>query len=387
MNKVNILFVVSGISVGGVTSCLKAILHSSIVDNYNLSVLSLKGSDFSPRDGLCKIVVHKSVWSRAVYMQFSEMSLIQKLTLFPLKFLFKLPIIGECIKKFILNVLVAKIEKRDKYDCVVAFQETYPMEFVSHFRQLNKILWVHSDYARVCNGVRKGFKYLSKYRKIVFVSNFTKRAFLKLFPEFKDKVETVYNFVSPEIITLNSYENNNEIKINKSFFSIISIGRIDKVKRFSLIPQIANELRNRGCKFRWYIMGPPVGAGDELRVLYEEIDKFALNKIVSYIGAKVNPAPYMKHANLLVALSETEACPMIFNEAKVLGLPIVSSNFGSASEFVEEGRDGYVVDVSTLASLLSEIIANPHKYNFSPRLGYEFTEGYFMQRFHSICCR
>ena len=54
---------------------------------------------------------------------------------------------------------------------------------------------------------------------------------------------------------------------------------------------------------------------------------------------------------------------MVFNEAKVLGLPIVSTNFGSAYEFLKNGIDGIITDLDSIEEVLMSLLGNSDEYN------------------------
>ena len=61
-----------------------------------------------------------------------------------------------------------------------------------------------------------------------------------------------------------------------------------------------------------------------------------MEKKVFLLGETLNPYPYMKGADYLLHPSIHEAAPMVFDEAKVLGLPILSTDTTSAKEMLAE---------------------------------------------------
>jgi len=63
-----------------------------------------------------------------------------------------------------------------------------------------------------------------------------------------------------------------------------------------------------------------------------------------------------------VTLSLSEACPMIFNEAKILQIPIVSSDFGSAKEFINNGVDGIISPIEEFPEVIYQMMSNAMKY-------------------------
>jgi len=151
-------------------------------------------------------------------------------------------------------------------------------------------------------------------------------------------------------------------QFDNSIFTIISVGRIDKVKRVEFIPEIAFYLKQKGCQFRWYIIGPSVCQLTYSKLL-RNIKTFKVEGNVFCIGSRPNPYPYFLKSSLLVSLSYTEACPMIFNEAKILNLPIVTTNFGSSYEFIEDGEYGIIAPFEKIASIIENLILDCSEYD------------------------
>lgn len=83
----------------------------------------------------------------------------------------------------------------------------------------------------------------SKIDKIVCVSEYTKNVFTNLLPETSDKTISLHNLISEKLIIDKSKENNIDSIFNFDSFKIVSLGRIDPVKRFSSIPEIVDELK------------------------------------------------------------------------------------------------------------------------------------------------
>lgn len=139
--------------------------------------------------------------------------------------------------------------------------------------------------------------------------------------------------------------------------TIVSVGRLAPVKRFEIIPMLAKQLIDRGLVFKWWIIGP---ASDENIILkiQKNIDKYETNGYVKWIGSRRNPYPYIAKADLLVSTSYTEACPMIFTEARVLDTPIVSADFLTANEFLENGKDGVVSSIDNMAENIYRLLTD-----------------------------
>lgn len=369
-----ILIVVPGCRTGGVVSSLIALLNSSFVDRYkvHLFIMNTYGEYINPELSLYSI--GKNFWTSLLYANVMYSKGLNKFILIIFKLLLHCPFLGKIIFAKIENSTIRNIEK-ENYDCVVSFQESTSLPFVAKFLNPYKIAWIHCDYSRIFTNENDEMSIFSKYYRIVTVSEYTKKTFCQLLPLLSNKVYTIYNIMDSEAILEKSKKPINNLNFNNEVFTIISVGRISAVKQFELIPIIANTLKSRNINFRWYILG-----GVHERIPYLQLQKSIVDcgvaDCVLCLGNQLNPYPYFKAANLLVSTSKSEACPMIFNEAKILNLPVVTNNFGSAYEFIIDGQDGRICTIDQMADVIEDIILN--KSTFNPIISDQF-ESYAIQ--------
>ena len=88
-----------------------------------------------------------------------------------------------------------------------------------------------------------------------------------------------------------------------------------------------------------------------------------MEDVFIWLGEKENPYPYFSNSDLLVITSKSEACPYVLNEAKVLNVPSIITNFSSASEFIDNDMNGVIVPVEKIGTKIEEIITNQDYYN------------------------
>lgn len=318
--------------------------------------------------------IGKNFWTSLLYANVMYSKGLNKFILIIFKLLLHCPFLGKIIFAKIENSTIRNIEK-ENYDCVVSFQESTSLPFVAKFLNPYKIAWIHCDYSRIFTNENDEMSIFSKYYRIVTVSEYTKKTFCQLLPLLSNKVYTIYNIMDSEAILEKSKKPINNLNFNNEVFTIISVGRISAVKQFELIPIIANTLKSRNINFRWYILG-----GVHERIPYLQLQKSIVDcgvaDCVLCLGNQLNPYPYFKAANLLVSTSKSEACPMIFNEAKILNLPVVTNNFGSAYEFIIDGQDGRICTIDQMADVIEDIILN--KSTFNPIISDQF-ESYAIQ--------
>ena len=182
-----------------------------------------------------------------------------------------------------------------------------------------------------------------------------------MYPNLASNTHYIYNVLDSSFIKEMS-EQMQTPQYERNTINVVSVGRVDPVKRFSEIPRIVSEMKNAN-KIKWYIVGPAVGNQEEYKLLLANIEKYGVQTQVIPLGEKSNPYPYIANADILVCVSLSEACPYVVNEAKVLGVPIVSTNFGSALEFVEDRKDGIITPLEMMPNVLDELIADHKMYD------------------------
>ena len=242
------------------------------------------------------------------------------------------------------------------YDFVLAFQEGQATLFCSYFKNGFKIAWVRSEYARFIKSV--GYKYskvYENYNRIVSVSNASMDSFLGILPQYKDIAVVQHNFLNDERIITMSREEVMDMD-DSDIFTIISVGRIDPVKRFSEIPKISRSLIDKGAKFRWIILGG-VAVKKEYELLLKNIKEYKTYNVI-LLGNKSNPYPYIRKSDLLVSLSISETFNNTLTEAKILGVPVVTTDYPCAYESIKHSREGIITSFDNVDNYLLKMIKN-----------------------------
>jgi len=245
-----------------------------------------------------------------------------------------------------------------KYDVVIAFQEGTATRMAQFISAPQKVAWVHSMYSRFksCNRTFDVGIY-NNFEKIVCVSHTAAKDMEGSEPQWHGKICVVYNAVDAAKLIDKASEG---IAFNKKM-NIVSVGRIDPVKRFSYIPAIASRLKEAGLDFDWWIIGG-VADKDEYDNLMLNIHKLQVEDCVLTIGALSNPYPYIKSSDLLVCLSSSETFNYTIAEAKAIGTPVVTADFPSAFEFVEQGETGLILPMEKIADGIFRMLVDKSLY-------------------------
>lgn len=362
MNKKNVLFVINTLTTGGANSSLSA-LYARMKEDYDIKVFALCHDGNAEAHGFLSALLPKDRTVDAFFGDFAKASrsnIIYKLIVKILRRMCNTLRID--LERIVYSHAVKSLERKYHFDVVVAFQEEASALFASMFSCRKKVAWIHCDFTR--GYPHNDADIYKHYGQIVFVSRYTEEQFLKKFPHYRGKTTYVYNFLDEQRIIKLSKEPVTDIAMSSEdgYFNVLSLGRIVPLKRFSKIPQLVSDIKAGGCKVRWIILGPRFDDEEFVR-LTDNIRKYGVEDEVIWLGGKDNPYPYMAKSQLCVALSTTEACPMIFNEARVLSVPIVSTDFGSAYEFINSGTDGYVCPIERIASVVSKLCSDAECYS------------------------
>lgn len=244
----------------------------------------------------------------------------------------------------------------DEYDAVIGYDESMA-RLISYFPAKKRINWIHSDYRRFAQG-RDETKYYDRIDAVVCVSNFVKGVFSEVYPQYAEKVFAIHNVINVEDVRKKAQEAIDDTRFTTDTYTIVSCGRLDPVKQFSLIPGLAARLKDKGAKpFKWYIIGG--GNDTEQQAIEAEISKHNVQDTVLILGIKKNVYPYIAKSDLYVCTSSSESYPMVVNEAKALLIPVISNNFPSAAESIRNGVDGVICTMEDMVGCLMGQMIQP----------------------------
>lgn len=229
-----------------------------------------------------------------------------------------------------------------EYDLVISFLTPHDVA-VSRVNARKKVGWVHTDYKAIETGSVVSFeqKAWEKLDQIVAVSSDVADHFGEVFPELSNRVIVIENILNPEIIRRRAAVSRvDAVEHSKSsgFICLCTVGRFSYAKGIDLAAKAACELKNKGIKFRWYVIGY---GGDEpmLRKLIAELD---IAEEFILVGGLENPYPHIKACDIYVQPSRYEGKCVSIREAQILGRPVLASNYPTAGSQIEHGVDGWI---------------------------------------------
>ena len=360
----HILFVITSFRHGGINKSLENLLSLINIKNYCVDVFVME--HYGPYITMlpnCNIL-KKDIWIEALIAKWGETKgLAMFRCLFVKSSRIILKYINCSIADFLFKNRVRYLGKAKAYDTVVAYSEGVPTIFTSFFEKSNKVAWIHCDYSSYLklNKQPDETTVYNLYNSVVCVSEHSKKKFKDLMPLVKSQLYSIHNILNVSFIFEQSKKKIIDYRFIKGPFNIISIGRNDSIKRVYIIPKIVRCLVDRGLDFKWYLIGP-MGNQQFHNELLSNIKKYNVENFFIWLGAKDNPYPYIVNSDLLVNVSISEACPYVINEAKVLHIPIVCTNFGSAPEFIENDVNGVIATIEQFADKIEVLISDKTEY-------------------------
>lgn len=353
MKKIKVLFMINSLGLGGAEKSLISLLQ---LLNYEKFEVDLQMMNFG---GIFENLLPKEVHilPDLDYSEFSKQSFIKQICSFNLQFLFA---------RFHTTLSLLKNNKSghnlhdaqaywrgcknayglhpNKYDVAIAWGQGTPTHYVaSKVRAVKKYAWINANYELAGHNKEFDREYYAVYDKNICVSNELATLFKKVFPEYADKLEVILDIKNPNIIMSMSQA---QIQLPKSAqVTIVTVGRYNPQKNYLLALEAAVELQKRGLNFVWYA----VGEGPDRKVLEQKIEEYDMQERFILLGAKSNPYPYIKAADVYVQTSAFEGYCLTLAEARMLNKPCVTTNFDVVYEQIIQRENGLVVEMNPIA--------------------------------------
>ena len=251
--------------------------------------------------------------------------------------------------RFAVTKLMSCTQKNIKgYDCAISFLHESPQkmlyggcnEFVlSKVTAKEKIAWIHCDFEQNGANNKRSHKIYEKFNKIVACSDAVREKFIKCMPDQAEKCYTVRN--CNDYARINSLAAE-DVEYEEGCLNLLTVARLSSEKGIERALQAVKVCLDNGINLRYHIVGDGVEES-KLKTLVQEL---GIQEKVCFYGAQNNPYKFIKNADLLVLTSYHEAAPMVFDEAKSLGVPIFATRTTSTQEMILDCGAGFVCENS-----------------------------------------
>lgn len=236
----------------------------------------------------------------------------------------------------------------EEYDVVIGYGPGLATFYaIDKVHATKKVLWLDTDLSKAHYDVEFSERFYLSADQVVVVDYSGIERFCEIYPKLRQKVCTIRNIIPVDEIKNKASEG---LGFTDGYegVRILSVGRLCEAKAFHLAVGAADILKKKGYSFRWYIVG--WGAlEDELR---KQINDCGLNKDFILLGQQMNPYPFFAQTDIYVQTSIYEGSCITVEEAMILNIPTVSTNFPAIYNKIIDGKNGFIVEMS------SEAIAN-----------------------------
>lgn len=352
MSKKKILFATWNLAAGGGQKSLISLLNTIDPDRYDIDLLLMgKWGLFLPQVPSWVNIIEAEDNFAVLHISPTNLSYFKKKG-----FVFWLKVVFSRIKARLLYKNLNKGQSYWKtwqshisvlpkeYDCAISFIERDMNYFImDKVRAKRKLLWIHSVYTSLGQNPAFDFEYFKMADHVCTMAETGLKSLQETFPIIKDKFLVLENISNGKLITKLSIEPVKEKEYSEfNGLKLLSVGRLDDVKNYSLAIEGAKVLCSRGIKLLWYV----IGEGSQRAMLEEKIASYGLGDVFKLIGLRENPYQYMRVADMVVMTSKFEGRSIALDEAKILHKLIVTTNYTSATDVVTDGVTGLICEMT-----------------------------------------
>ena len=245
----------------------------------------------------------------------------------------------------------------ESYDAALAFSGDRTMFYLcDRVCCQKKIAWLHFDYRYPTRNDQLYRSYFQRCHAILSVSEACTALLCDRFPDLTDRFYTFYNRLPHREILAMAKKDVPYPDPAFHGYRLLSVMRICHQKGVDLIPPVLKRLKQAGIPVRWYLAGD--GNVKEVEALRRAAEQHKVTDSLVLLGGIRNPYPLMKACDLFILPSRYEGMPITVEEAKLLAVPILCTNYLSAKEQLQNGTFGAICrfSVSSLASTIATLL-------------------------------
>lgn len=266
-------------------------------------------------------------------------------------------------EKSYIRQCTSRIYEIDKineyYDFAVCYHK--PTDILVPFTALrinakNKIIWFHTEILETVRMDEEYYKRIYElYDSFVCVSESVHLQLNDFLKNRKSNIYTIYNYIDEYALYSKSKAFSSSFRHNQ--INIVTVGRLSKEKGQDIAIKAAQILKDKSINFTWYL----IGDGPYYAELFQLRKKLSLENHIRFLGYKENPYPYIKDCDIYVQPSREEGYGLSVAEAKLFQRPVIVTNFLTATEHIDNGKNGYIVsmDEKELSLKIIYLIENP----------------------------
>lgn len=273
-------------------------------------------------------------------------------------------LLRHALTKNCMNVQRQKFWKKNKrylpvlekeYDIAFGYSPVMSTYYVVDcVKAHHKCHWVRCDYRILDMDKQIEAEYFRKTSGIIAVSKMCRDIFTEEFPFTKKNATFFYNF-----IPLSFYNGLPDVNFvprkSTDEVRLITIARIDMQKGLDIVLNACMAL-NSEIPYTWYIAGD----GPSRKYYESKAKEMGISDRLIFLGFQLNVLSCLKQSDIFVLPSRTEGKSNAVDEAKYCGMPIVVTNYSTATEQITDGETGLICEMNgtAVASSVLRIVNN-----------------------------
>lgn len=222
--------------------------------------------------------------------------------------------------------------KVDKYDVAISYAYQHAiLASLTRMSAKNNIIFIHNNLLLARSKKQIDCIKFDKFHKVICVSDDAQKAFCQYFPKYDGKVEVISNYIDGDYIMERSKE-----KINFDYEKpvFINVARHEeKAKKISRIIKASKRLKEKNYNFSVLL----IGDGEDHQMYKKMIEENDLTDVIKLLGTQVNPYKYLINSNALILSSAYEGYGIVIDEARILNVPVISTDVADAKKILESG--------------------------------------------------
>lgn len=244
-------------------------------------------------------------------------------------------------------MLLLQPRVKESFDCAISFLHNGRVkafyggvpDFVLHrVRAEKKVVFLHGDYRASGVNHPTNNRTMAQFDTVAACSDGCRGIFVQALPHMAERAVTVRNCHRYDKIRAMAEEE--PIAYDTARIHVVTVARLTHEKGIERgLAAVANALA-RGVPLTWHI----VGDGAKRAEWTSLADTWGIADHVIFYGEQANPYRYVKNADLFLLPSYHEAAPMVIDEARALGVPILTTATTSAHEMVTARSCGVVCE-------------------------------------------
>ncbi len=328
-----LLFVISQLYKGGAETALVNLLNNLDYQKYEIDLLILNQIESTNVVSLIDSI-NENVRICDAYKEYKNISVFDRV---------RAKLIYTGYQKYNYYFTALDFVRGKEYDWAFHIGEWYSPEFIAiEVNAKQKAVWIHSDISKNKSfDSEKYFFYDDSFDKYIFVSQNSLEDSLKNFPFISKKSVVINNIVDVQKVRKMADE---QIDINLEHrFVLMTCANVRSEKGYLREVEVMKRLRERNLDVLWLNVGA-IADKDLYEKIMSKCYEYGLEQNMIFLGAQENPYKYMRRANAIIVPSDYESWSLVITEAKILGIPVISTKTSGAVEQLIDRETGIICE-------------------------------------------